>query len=252
MRGQSKAKYARVRTLLTKIPTIRKRWLQELKAFDIESKQSVAAVVLEILYSFAARVGSQPGRGAGTLVAKQARPTQNGINLLYLGKDSIPTKHVLKDTDPIHKLIIAALNKLLEEKSGNEFIFTYIANGKHRRCTPADVNAAFRAFGAPAELTVHKLRTTRGTSLFLALMEKDAAQRPPKDEKEALARYKKMTEEVGKLLNHKRGVGGSNEKVTGTTAAGSYIDGDAQIDLWERWGFRLPKALEKLVRSEED
>lgn len=251
-RSQSKLKYDRVRGLMKKIPNIRKAWLSKVNKFDVEDKECVAAVVLELLYSFAARVGSAPGRGVATLVAKQARVTQQGINLAYLGKDSIPTKHVLKETDPIHKKLIEALNTLLDEKTGNDYIFTYEVKGKLRRCTPADVNAAFRSFGAPAELSVHKLRTIRGTSLFLDLMAKDAERRPPRDEKEALARYLKMTEEVGKLLNHKRGVGGSNEKVTGTTASQSYIDGDAQLDLWVRWDFRPPKVLEKLMRSEEE
>jgi hypothetical protein len=234
------------------IPQIRKKWLAKVNAFDMDDKLSVAAVVLEILYSFAARIGSAPGRGAGTLVAKQARINEGGISLIYLGKDSIPTKHVLKETDPVHSKIIDALTEMLDGKKGNDFIFTYTIKGKHRRCTPADVNAAFRTFGAPAELTVHKLRTVRGTSLFMQLMEKDALKKPPKDDKEALLRYKRMTEEVGKILNHKRGVGGSNEKVTGTTAAQSYIDAAAQLDLFERWGLRPPKVLEKLVRSEEE
>ena len=242
-KSQSKAKYERVRGLLKKIPAIRKKWLTEVQHFNIEDKQSVAAVILELLYSFAARVGSAPGRGVATLVASQARTTQQGINLAYLGKDSIPTKHVLKDSDPIHKRLIEALTQLLKDKKGNEYIFTYEVQGKL---------AAFRAFGAPAELSVHKIRTCRGTFTFLQLVEQDKTKRPPKDEKEALLRYERMTEEVGKLLNHKRGVGGSNEKVTGTTAAGSYIDGDAQLDLWSSWGFRPPKALEKLTRGEDE
>ena len=251
-REQSSSKYKKVRVLMEKIPGIRKKWLAKVKQFDVEDKNSVAAVILEILYSFAARQGSsQPGRGVSTLVAKQARLTTQGINLSYLGKDSIPTKHVLKMSDPIHKLLISALNTLLAEKSGNDYIFTYQVGNKLKRVTPDDVNKAFTVFGAPEELTVHKLRTCRGTTLFTQLAEQDASKRPPKDEKEALLRWKKMTEEVGKLLNHKRGVGGDNEKVTGATAALSYIDGDAQNDLWERWGFRLPKQLDKMLRAEE-
>ena len=60
-----------------------------------------------------------------------------------------------------------------------------------------------------------------------------------------------MTEAVGKLLNHKRGVGGDNESVTGTTASLNYIDATLQIDLWDRWGFRPPVALEKLLKDDE-
>lgn len=251
-RNQSKAKYVKVRDLIKKIPAIRKRWLEDVKNFDITSKDSVAAVVLEILYSFAARVGSQPGRGVSTLLINQIKPTAQGLNLAYLGKDSIPTKHVLKNEDPIHAKIIDAITQMTEGRGKKEPIFCYQVGDKWKKCGPSSVNEAFRTFGAPAELSVHKLRTTRGSNLFAELMAADATKRPPKDEKEALLRYKRMTEEVGKLLNHKRGVGGSNEKVTGTTAATSYIDGDLQVLLFTRWGFRLPKNLEKLVRSEND
>jgi hypothetical protein len=61
-----------------------------------------------------------------------------------------------------------------------------------------------------------------------------------------------MTEKVGKLLNHRKNVGGSNEMVTGTTAALNYIDSSIQCDLFDRWGFRVPVALEKLLAKGED
>lgn len=96
-------------------------------------------------------------------------------------------------------------------------------------------------------LSPNKLRTCRGTTLFQMLLDKEFARRPPATEKEALQRYKVMTEQIGKLLNHKRGVGSANEKVTGATAATSYIDADLQIALWDRWGFRPPAVLEKLM-----
>jgi hypothetical protein len=252
-RKQSQSKFGRVRALMPKIKGIRAKWLAQVKAFDPTDKNSVAAVVLEILYSFAARVGSQPGRGVGTLVAKQASRTQQGINLAYLGKDSIRTKHILKSSDPIQAMVIKALDQLLEDKKGNEFIFTYVKGNRILRVTPADVNAAFRTFGAPSDVAVHKLRTVRGTFLFEQLVELDRQKRrPPANEKDAIKRYKEMTEKVGKLLNHKRGVGSSNETFTGTTAALSYIDGGAQADLFKVWGFRVPKHLEKLVQGKGD
>jgi hypothetical protein len=51
---------------------------------------------------------------------------------------------------------------------------------------------------------------------------------------------------------HKRGVGGSNEKVTGTTAANAYIDKNLQSELWQTWGVRPPAALEKLFSEHKD
>lgn len=251
-RTQSRSKFNNVRVLMSKIKNIRAKWMTQIKDFDMSDKNSVAAVVLELLYSFAARVGSQAGRGVGTLVAKQAKRTTQGINLVYLGKDSIPTKHVITSTDPVQALVLKSLDQLLDDKSGNEFIFTYTKGNRILRVTPADINAAFKHFGAPANVTVHKLRTCRGTFLFEQLVELDAKKRPPATEKDAIKRYKEMTEKVGKLLNHKRGVGSSKETFTGTTAALSYIAGDAQAELFRAWGFRVPKHLEKLVQEGDD
>lgn len=247
-RTQSVAKYKAVGILMKKIPTIRKVWLQRLREFDITNKESVCAVVLEILYTFAARIGSQPGRGVGTLLVKNSSETSQGINLAYIGKDSIPTKHIIKTTASKESaMVVKALEQLREGKNPSMPLFTYEKGGKLFLVKPADVNKAFRTFGAPAELSVHKLRTCRGTTLFQMLLDKEFARRPPATEKEALQRYKVMTEQIGKLLNHKRGVGSANEKVTGATAATSYIDADLQIALWDRWGFRPPAVLEKLM-----
>lgn len=248
-REQSNAKYQKVADLMDKLPTIRKKWVQKIKNFDPESKLAVCAVILEVLYSYAARIGSAPGRGAGTLLVKNTSITQAGINLAYIGKDAIPTKHIIRIADsPEHKFLVAALRQLIGDKKPSMPLYTYEARGKLFKVLPTDVNKAFRLFGAPEGVSVHKLRTCRGTTLFHHLAEKDATRRLPKDEKEAMTRYKEMTEEVGKLLNHKRGVGSPSEKVTGTTAACSYIDSSAQLALWARWGFRPPVILEKLLR----
>ncbi len=252
-KGQSFAKYEHVADLMANINSIRRNWLTHVKKFDITDKDSVAAVVLEILYTFAARIGSAPGRGAGTVLVKNIYPTTSGVNIAYLGKDSIPTKHMLKDSDPIQHEVAEALRLLIQGKKPSMFVFTYNVGARQVRVTPADVNRAFHEFGASAGVSCHKLRTCRGTTLFKQLMEKDELKRRnPATEKEALLRYKEMAEQVGKLLNHKRGVGSSNEKVTGVTAITSYIDASLQLDLWDRWGFRPPLMLEKLLSSGDD
>lgn len=246
--SQSASKYQAVAQLMSKLPSIRSKWLRKLKAFNQEDPVCVAAVVLEVLYTYAARIGSQPGRGAGTLQVKNVSATTKGYNLTYIGKDSIPTRHVInKVASPEQKWLCAAIEQLIEGKNPRDMLYTVPKGARQIIVPPSFVNKTFRALGAPPDVTVHKLRTVRGTTLFKELADKDATRRPPATEKEALARWRTMTEEVGKLLNHKRGVGGENEKVTGLTAAGSYIDGDAQIDLWTRWGFRPPSILEKLM-----
>lgn len=251
-KSQSSAKFEHVKDLMTNIGNIRSNWLSKIKKFDMHDKDAVCAVVLEILYSFAARVGTAPGRGVGTLLAKNAIVNAQGVTLRYLGKDSIKTTHKILSTDPVGNQLVKALELLLTDKSGRDYIFTYIHNNKELRCTPADINKAFHDFGAPSSVTVHKLRTCRGTALFKQLVEDEMSKaRKPANEKQGIAIYKRLTEQVGKLLNHKRGVGSGNEKITGTTAATSYIDPQAQLMLFDFWGFRPPKQLEKLLESED-
>lgn len=254
-RNQSDLKFQHVQELMGNINAIQANWRKAFKRFDITSKLSVSAVVLEILYSFAARVGSAPGRGVGTLLVKNSSLTQGGVNLAYLGKDSIPTKHMIKSmASPEAAQVVKALMKLRADKTPSSFLFTIEPHpGKFVRVTPSDINAAFHQFGASHEVTVHKLRTVRGTTLFAQLVEKDGqTRRPPSTQKDAMDRFTKMTEEIGKLLNHKRGVGGANESVTGTTASLNYIETSMQVDLFDRWGFRPPVALEKLLAKGED
>jgi hypothetical protein len=248
---QRKAKSEHVKELALNIDKIRAKWLVKVKKFNIADPDSVAAVVLEILFSYAARIGTAPGRGAGTLLVKNASVTSTGINLAYLGKDSIPTKHIIKSADPIHKYLVKDLTELMSGKTKNDFLYTYDVKSRKLRVTPAMVNKAFHTFGAPSTVTVHKLRTFRGTALFLQLSEADESRRGPATQKDAIQRWKEMTEKVGKLLNHKRGVGTDNEKVTGVTAATSYIALEAQMDLFDRWGFRPPVALEKAAKNEK-
>lgn len=251
-RSQSSAKYEHVAELMANIGHIQNAWRAKIKKWNPADKLCVSAVVLEILYSYAARIGSAPGRGAGTLLVKNTSITQAGVNLAYIGKDSIPTKHIIRSADsPEHALLVKRLKELIEGKKPSMFLFTVKSGERMARVGPGDVNKAFHTFGAPETVTVHKLRTCRGTTLFKQLMDKDEQnRRPPATEKDALLRYKDMTAKVGELLNHKRGVGTDKESVTGTTAALSYIDGDLQAELWERWGFRPPAFLEKLLRDD--
>lgn len=250
MANQNKLKSEHVRELALNIDKIRAKWLVKVRKFDITDPQCVEALILEILYSFAARVGTAPGRGAGTLLVKNVYVNSIGVNLAYIGKDSIPTKHSFKTSDPNQKYMVKDLLQLIEGKKKTDYLYTYLAGRRNIRVTPTMVNAAFHKFGAPGTVTVHKLRTFRGTDLWNKLCEKDEARRPPSNPKDALLRYKEMTEQVGKLLNHRRGVGTSNEKVTGTTAATSYIALDAQLALFDRWGVRPPVLLEKASKAE--
>jgi hypothetical protein len=133
----------------------------------------------------------------------------------------------------------------MQDKTPNDPLFTVLKpTGRWARVTAGQVNNLFRAMGAPEGVTVHKLRTARGTHVWNELMNEALEKKPPKDEKTAMAVFKKLAEAVGKILNHvRRGAGG--QKVTGTTALNAYIDPSAQLYFWNSLGFRIPKYLEK-------
>lgn len=253
-KGQSKAKFAKVADLSKKMESMRKKWFAKVKAFDITQPTCVTAVVLEILFEFAARIGSvgnkaggQSTYGVGTLLVKHAiiDPTGN-ITLRYKGKDGVATRHKLLSSDPYTKYVLLALHKLLTGKDPKDRIFTYVKNGRHIPISPANVNSFFHACGAPEGVTVHKIRTYTGTKIFTELMnEQFEKTKQPKTEKEAMVIFQKMAEAVGKRLNHIRTMAAGGTKVTGTTALSAYIDVAIQILFWRRLGLRLPKYLEK-------
>lgn len=250
---QAVKKFAKVDVLNQKMPSMRKKWVSQLKRFNIEDPNSVTACVLEILYLFSARIGSvgnkaagQPTYGVATLLAKHAIIDPSGnIILKYKGKDGVATKHVILKNDPDAKFLIRPLNEMLANKEPNERIFTYNKGNRQLPINASQVNSYFRACGAPPDTSVHKIRTFQGTNKFLELISQYAESgKMPKTEKDAMALFKKFAEAVGSKLNHVRR-GQSGTKVTGTTALSAYIDPQIQISFWNRVGFRVPKYLEK-------
>jgi Eukaryotic DNA topoisomerase I, catalytic core len=249
----SRAKFAKVADLAPKIMSMQKKWFAHVKQFKITDPTSVEATILEILYEFAARVGTpnKPTFGVSTLLVKHASvdPGTGNITLRYLGKDSIKTVHKLMKADPVQKYVIAALMQLLEGKQPKDRIFTVDKGTRKIPVNPSAVNAYWRSLGAEG-IGVHKIRTFRGTHLFNELVEK-AMEKPPKDERAALELLTKMGEQVGKLLNHIRTLASGGTKVTGTTALQNYVDPTAQIHFFRQLGFRIPKFLEKFDTPQE-
>jgi hypothetical protein len=159
--------------------------------------------------------------------------------------------HKLIKADATQKYVIAALMQLLEGKQPKDRVFTVDKGTRKIPVNANVVNAYFKSLGAPEGITVHKIRTTRGTHLFIELMEK-VMEKPPKDERKALEIFTKMGEQVGKLLNHVRTMASGGTKVTGTTALQNYIDPTVQIQYWRTLGMRIPKFLEKFDTASGD
>jgi hypothetical protein len=252
-KGQAQQKFKKVAELSTKMEAMRKKWFAKVKSFNIDDPASVVSVVLEILFEFAARIGSVGNAahgastyGVGTLLVKHAiiDPAGN-ITLRYKGKDGISTVHKLLKADPYQKFVIAALDELLANKDPKERIFTYNKGQKQVPVSGTQVNQVFKSFGAPEGTTVHKLRTFTGSKIFLEGMNEALEKKMPKTDKEAMVLFTKLAELVGKKLNHVRTMASGGTKVTGATALAAYIDVNLQILYWTKVGFRIPKFLEK-------
>lgn len=253
-KAASRAKFEKVADLAPKLNSMQKKWFANVKKFDPENVRCVCATVLEILYEFSARVGSKGNAAAGqstfgvsTLLVRHVSVDQGGnVILRYRGKDAVPTMHKLMKNDPQQRFVIANLMQLMNGKQPKDRLFTVSSpTGRLKPVGGAAVNAYFRSLGAPEGVTVHKLRTFRGTALFRELMDKlFESGKLPKDERAATLMFNKMAMAVGKALNHvRRGANGTS--VTGTTALANYIDPSIQITFWRQLGFRPPKSLER-------
>lgn len=253
---QARNKFAKVANF--DVDATRKKWLPAIRSFDIHNPNHVAAVILEILYRSSNRVGTKEngsyggGFGISTLRVKHVYPqTNGGYRLIYSGKDSIRTTYLISpNEDQIAKAVCNALGQLIEGKKPSERLFNYAkANGKNVPVGPGYVNKVFKAISGG--LTVHKLRTAKGTSLFREYLNKVFSTRTNVDSKAAMEILKKGGTIVGKELNHVRRSTEGMSSVTPATAIKNYIDPQAQAELFSHYNLPLPVYLEKLMRSPE-
>ena len=252
VKNKSADKFDLVQELIPKLPAIRKRWIEGLKRFSMEEPPTVAAVELEILYTFSARIGTLGNTTAGgstfgisTLLRKHLIFNDKGFILKYKGKDGVDTRHVLRATDPVSKLLLECMKKLAEGKKPSDPLFTYVKGRVQKRLPGNVVNRVFKMLGA-GNATVHKLRTVRGTSLFIEECEALFTRKKSFDNiSQAKEAFAQIGKKVGAELNHvRRGTDGST-KVSAATALHSYIDRAAQITFWKHYGMPLPAYLTK-------
>lgn len=253
-------KFMNVDQLKTQIKGIRNKWLPFMRK-GVDTYQGVASTILEILLQYSARIGSKGNEAAGsptygiaTLTCSHVKPVQGGLALTYKGKDGVSQRHVIKPTtDPIRKIVYQNLLQLIKGKKPSENVFTFPGiRGGNRIVTGSMVNRFFRALGAK-DVTIHKLRTLRGTMLFQKLMDDRSAKlferKMPMSEKQAREEFMKIAVEVGKALGHVRNTP-DGTKFTGATALNSYIEPGILLSYWQKAGYRPPKFLEKLLHPD--
>lgn len=252
-------KFAKVRDLLDKIDKIRTKWLKIIK--NETNIDQIAAIMLELLYRFSARIGSEGNGtrhghktyGISTLCRKHCKLKENGFTLSYLGKDGVKTKHTFTVETEHDKVILKTITKLMQNKHPAEPLFTYqLGNGTRRPVRGSVVNKLFNQLGSK-DCTVHKLRTYHATFLAQQLLDEMKLKRKRfRNVKDAKAALTKIAEQVGKKLNHVRRTKEGKQTITGSTALANYIDVMLQADFYRHYGIDMPTALEKMLGIDKD
>lgn len=253
-------KYRKVKKLTVNIENIRKRWLSYMMKFDEENPDTVAAVVIELIFQTSARIGTPgnsakgiPTYGLNTILVKHFYPQSDGSFVLrYPGKDGVKTVYKIRPVDKFNKALSKILTELSAGKKPSQPLFTYkMPNGTRKPLQSMRVNALFRKLGA-GDVGMHKIRTYTATKLFRELMEETFSRKKEfKTPSEAMKAFLLMALEAGKKLNHvRRGADGSTV-YTPNTVLKSYIDPGAQEEFWRHYSFAIPKYLEELLKKGE-
>lgn len=249
-------KFSKVQDFSHIVKSVRNKWVQNILKGDIGDPKTIASVVLELLYEFSARIGSRPQEhnGVSSLLVSHCTLTDTGFILKYLGKDSVPTRHVFKATDKLGQRITEIVKLLAThpDKTRKDFLFTYsLKTGSFKPVLAGVVTKTFRQSGA-GQLSVHKLRTFHATELMKKELEKVYANRTKfKNTKEALDLLKKLALKVGKDLNHVRRNALGESTITPNTALANYVDVSLQVAYFQHYQLPVPKYLEKYVAHPE-
>lgn len=250
-------KFQAVKDVVPVIDHARKVWLSGIRHFDLEDDKTVAAVAIELSYQFASRIGTEGNEtkgqstyGLATCLMKHLKfQGTNGFTLTYPGKDNIKTSHRFVAKTAEDRMVLDAVKQLADGKEPTEPIFT-VGTGEDRKpLRPAVVNMVFRKLIGTKALSIHKIRTLRGTVTFSKQLEDFLRANKGKEltERQAMQQLRLMATEVGKQLNHVRTAADGEEKVTPDTALKNYIDPSVQARLFDAFALPYPKYLLKAM-----
>jgi len=252
-RRSMREKYKMVSVLIKNQNKYRRKWIEDMKSDDPD--RWVFGLMVELSYSTCARI-SEPGaentKGrtfglSSWLVGNIKRMGPSRI-IEYTGKDSVHHKHKIDPSTAISRLVIKRLDSLTKDRPRKELVFE--VDGKYY--SPQKIRTYFKTLTGISDVSIHKIRTMRGTELAEKELEKRIG---ILDSKRSLTQtvvdksFQEALTAVGKLLGHVKGVG-AEQKATWTTASKSYVDADLQRSFYEHFadrGIRLNKTVARNV-----
>lgn len=237
-RGNREKGFNEVLNALPKIPNARKIWLKDLHGAD-KTRRTLGAMA-EVMYHFATRVGTVGNAtfGMSTLQMNHVRIVPGkGVVLQYIGKDSKPQKHVLREDDenPEIENCIKVITFLARGKGKKDYLWT---DGQGKHITPARINEYVRKrCGLP--VNPEKFRNVRGTEMMQNLLE--SARIPKKASlNDVSSKVKQLAINIGALLGHVRTNKEGGLDTVAHTAIKNYIVPSVIHEFFKSRGFQTP------------
>jgi DNA topoisomerase IB len=253
---QGEEKFKKARQLGDKLDTVLAKIHSDMKSKD--AKRAVPATMLTLQYITAMRIGNPGGAtknkdgstettyGLSTLLVQHVKFKGPSLTITFHGKAGVAATYGIVPSDMVNRQLIANIKALMQNPDGTpKGQDDYVFADRTGRYNSDRVNKYLVAVSGITGITNHKIRHMRGTMLAESLIAK-----APKrmDQKAAEDWFLESMTEVGRLLNHVKGVG-TTMKVTPLTAIKNYIDPSVSLGFFKERGLRIPKFLATLTRT---
>lgn len=239
MNASNKVKrHAAAQSFIESEERIRSKWLKDLKRKG--TKEQVMAAMLELLHYTSARVGGAGNKtdgettyGLTTLIVDHVKIKGNKLLFDYVGKKKTPQPAIYPLTGETGKLMGEIMTKLMNDKEGDELLFTFRGKPVIRHA----LNKYLKSLGT--SMSAHGFRRVTGTKMAMEILNKNPFKNKAKKgeikESDVNRWFKDEMLKVGTQLHHRNG-----EKVTGMTAVKSYIDPTVIENFYASLGLRVP------------
>ena len=245
--GRRMQKEHKVEALVGKIDKIINKWQKELLSGKDE-KQLLGAI-LETCWETGGRIGSEKGLtdgkktyGISSLRAKHITKVGNKLKIKYKGKDGQLQTHFITPTDKHSKKLIEVITNQLKGKKPDDRLWDDVNS--------AMVNRHLRSLGAPAGTTVHKLRHSLATKIWLENEPTIKIKNP--DTKSVENAEKDLGMLVGQQLGHWKNTKDGKHESVGGTSLQNYIPVHLQKAMFDKYKVAYSPRLEKLLKNYED